>query len=275
MEKLIGAVVKLCNTEPNAPLTDTQNAILRKHVTDVFSRLRVTPDHPPYAWMIEKALQELNEKGGSSEESISDFIKKEHKSLPWAHATMLKHHLQKMTDQGEILMIDGRFLLPGDSESVNPKRKRKRKCTKRKKRRNSEIKQKSVQMEKEENKQVQHDDVEAVSKVNEEYRELNEHHNEPGTDKEDGQLSGQQNGVNGNKVFHRRVLRSTVHKQKGKQLFDATEGSLQSSVAIGSGIGSTPVEPPRFMMTEETEHLQDLELQQSKLCITTVEETAG
>ncbi|XP_055802302.1 uncharacterized protein LOC129871417 [Solanum dulcamara] len=301
MEKLREVILKLSNSEPNVPLSETQNAILQQHLNNFLSRLHITPDHPPYTWMIEKALQELNEEGGSSEDSISEFIKKEHDSLPCAHMTVLKHHLQKMTEKGEILMNDGRFLLPGDSKSVNPKRKRKRKCVKRKKKGNSEIKQKkSGQKKKEEDKQVQHDDIEVVreqkdldeqqndvtvdgnrgqeNRIHEEYWALNEHHNEPSTDKGNAQLSGQQKDVTGTKVFSRRVLRSTVHKQKGKEQVDATEGSLQSSVDIGSGIGcntgSVPIEPPGFMMTEEIEHLQDSELQQSQLSLSTVEETA-
>ncbi|KAK4720470.1 hypothetical protein R3W88_010703 [Solanum pinnatisectum] len=78
--------------------------------------------------MIEKALQELDEEGGSNEDSISEFIMKNNESLPRAHTTMLKHHLERMYERGEIVMIDGgRFLLPGDSKNSNPKRKGKSK----------------------------------------------------------------------------------------------------------------------------------------------------
>ena len=41
---------------------------------------------------------------------------------------MLKHHLQKMFERGEIVMIDGgRFLLPGESKHLNSKSKGKSK----------------------------------------------------------------------------------------------------------------------------------------------------
>ncbi|CAN4124956.1 unnamed protein product [Withania somnifera] len=296
MEKLREAIVKLCNSEPNAPLSATKNSILHHHLTNFLSNLHITPDHPPYAWMIEKALQELDEKGGSTEDSIAKFLKKEYESLPWAHMTLLKHHLQKMSENGEIVMIDGgRFLLPGDSESSNRKRKRRRKYLRRKRRGNLEIKKKKPQhKEKEEEEQVQHDDVEVVGEqkdlgeqLNEvtvngnrtkENSELNGPHNELSTDKDDRQLGDQQNSVSGNKVFYRRVQRNRVHKEKGKEQLDATEGSLQSSVAIGSHIGcnsgSVPTEPSGTIMIEEIEHLQDSELQQPKLSITEVEETA-
>ncbi|PHT49805.1 hypothetical protein CQW23_09552 [Capsicum baccatum] len=156
MDKLREAILKMANSEPNVPLSQTKNAILQQHLNRFFDCLHIAPDHPPYSWMIEKALQELNEKGGSTEDSISTFIKKEHDSLPWAHMTMLKHHLQKMTEKGEIIMIDGgRFVLPGDNKTLNRKRRRRRKYLKRKRRGNSEIKQKKpLHREKEEEKQV-------------------------------------------------------------------------------------------------------------------------
>ncbi|KAK6790716.1 hypothetical protein RDI58_009797 [Solanum bulbocastanum] len=273
MKKLRETIVKMANSEPNVRLSEKQKVVLQQRISQFFSRL-TTPDHPPYAWMIEKALQELKEKGGSSEDSISKFIMKEHASLPYAHTTMLKHHLQKMTEKGEIRMIGGQFLLPGDCESVVPKKKRKRK-----KRGKSVIKKKqSGQKEKEEEKQVQHDDVEVAAEqmdldeqqndvtvdenrgqenqIHEGYLELNEYGNAPGTDKEDGQLSDQPNSVTGNKVVCGRVLRSTVHKQKGKEQLDATGGSLQSSIAAASAIGCNS------------------ELQLSQLSLSTVEETA-
>ena len=49
----------------------------------------------------------MNEEGGSKEESISEFITKNNDSLPRAHTTMLKHHLEKMCERGEIVMTDG------------------------------------------------------------------------------------------------------------------------------------------------------------------------
>ncbi|KAH0692129.1 hypothetical protein KY285_019226 [Solanum tuberosum] len=147
MDKLREGIVKMSNSEPNAPLSETQNSILQQHLDRYMSDLQTTPDHPPYAWMIEKALQELDEEGGSNEDSISEFIMKNNDSLPRAHTTMLKHHLEKMCERGEIVMIDGgRFLLPGDSENSNPKRKGKSK----KRGSSSNTQKKQQQKEKEE-----------------------------------------------------------------------------------------------------------------------------
>ncbi|XP_015057417.1 HMG-Y-related protein A-like [Solanum pennellii] len=118
----------MSNIEPNASLSESQNSILRQHLDIIMSGLQTTPDHPPYAWMIEQALQELDEEEGSDEDSISEFIIKNNDSLPMAHKIMLKHHLKKMCERGEIVMIDGgRFLLPGESKNLNSKSKGKSK----------------------------------------------------------------------------------------------------------------------------------------------------
>ena len=128
MDKLREGSVKMSNSAPNVPLPETQNLILQQHLHHYMSDLQTTPNHPPYTWMIEKALEALNEEGGSKEESISEFITKNNDSLPRAHTTMLKHHLEKMCERGEIVMTDGgRFLLPGDSENSNAKGKEKSK----------------------------------------------------------------------------------------------------------------------------------------------------
>ncbi|XP_006360458.1 HMG-Y-related protein A-like [Solanum tuberosum] len=147
MDKLREGIVKMSNSEPNAPLSEAQNSILQQHLDRLMSGLQTTPDHPPYAWMIEKALQELDEEGGSNEDSISEFIMKNNDSLPRAHTTMLKHHLEKMCERGEIVMIDGgRFSLPGDSKNSNPTRKGKSK----KRGSSSNTQKKQQQKEKEE-----------------------------------------------------------------------------------------------------------------------------
>ncbi|XP_059308804.1 meiotically up-regulated protein C8C9.04-like isoform X1 [Lycium ferocissimum] len=281
MDKLRELILKLANSEPNVPLSATQNSLLQEKLNHFLSCLHAGPDHPPYAWMIEKALQELNEEGGSSEDSISEFIKKEYDSLPWAHTTLLKRHLQMMSEKGEVLMTDGgRFSLPGDNKSMNQKRKRKRK-----RRPVWEVKQKKLRKKQKKGaKRVQHDGVEVAkeqkklaerqnevtvdgkqgqeNQVREEYRGLDGHHNDPSTDKEDGQSKGQQNSVTANKVLPKRAQRiRVVHKQKGKQKLDAKEGSV-------------PVEPPRCMMTEEIEQLEDPKLQQPKFSVSRVEKTA-
>ena len=128
MDKLREGIVKMSNSEPNASLSESHNSILRQHLDIIMSGLQTTPDHPPYAWMIEQALHELDEEEGSDEDSISEFIIKNNDSLPRAHKIMLKHHLEKMCERGEIVMIDGEwFLLPSESKNLNSKSKGKSK----------------------------------------------------------------------------------------------------------------------------------------------------
>ncbi|XP_058070718.1 HMG-Y-related protein A-like [Magnolia sinica] len=61
-----------------------------------------TPDHPPYAEMISDAIMSLGEECGSSESSISTYIKSNHQDLPVAHSNLLSYHLSKLIRLGEI-----------------------------------------------------------------------------------------------------------------------------------------------------------------------------
>lgn len=65
--------------------------------------------------MIITALKELSEERGSSEESISKFIKSKYADLPWAHSTFLKLHLLKLCESGEIDVTHENCYLLGDA----------------------------------------------------------------------------------------------------------------------------------------------------------------
>lgn len=52
--------------------------------------------------MIQRAIAELNEQGGSSEEAISKFIEAEYEDLPFAHVALLTCHLQKLVIKGKL-----------------------------------------------------------------------------------------------------------------------------------------------------------------------------
>ncbi|XP_035550581.1 uncharacterized protein LOC108983395 [Juglans regia] len=100
---------------------------LRKHieqcVCEKLSDLH-TPDHPTYALMIWRAIEGLNEEEGSTEEAISKFIKEDVKDLPWAHASFLRHHLNKLSESGEIVKTsENCYMLPtGNKNSLKRKR---------------------------------------------------------------------------------------------------------------------------------------------------------
>lgn len=58
---------------------------------------------------------ELNEGNGSTEEAISEFIKKEFEDLPWAHTRILGLHLRKLCQAEELLCTEsGRYMLMVD-----------------------------------------------------------------------------------------------------------------------------------------------------------------
>ncbi|GFP83513.1 mitogen-activated protein kinase 9 [Phtheirospermum japonicum] len=116
MEKFQKVIFKLAETHPNAPLTPAARTLLQDRLSRFVSQYK-TPDHPPYSAMIERAIRELNEKRGSSEASISRFLEKEYDNLPWAHLTMLKHHLRHLCASSFIVVTHNkRYKLPGEIE---------------------------------------------------------------------------------------------------------------------------------------------------------------
>ncbi|KAM3750606.1 hypothetical protein ACB098_04G048400 [Castanea mollissima] len=91
-----------------------------------------TPDHPTYALMIRRAIEELNDGKGSTMEAISKFILEGVEDLPWAHASFLSHHLSKLSESGEIIKVsENCYRLPGEKSNSLPKRGLKKKRKKR------------------------------------------------------------------------------------------------------------------------------------------------
>lgn len=74
--------------------------------------------------MIWRAIEGLNEEEGSTEDSISKFIKEDVKDLPWAHASFLRYHLNKLSESGEIVKTsENCYKLPaGNKNSLKRKR---------------------------------------------------------------------------------------------------------------------------------------------------------
>ncbi|KAL8531841.1 hypothetical protein ACS0TY_008444 [Phlomoides rotata] len=106
-------VFKLAETHPNRPLNPAAKTLLQCRLNRFASEYR-PPDHPPYSSMIETSLKDLNEKTGSSVESISQHLEKSYDNLPFAHSVLLKNHLEKLGETGEIVVTrDQRYGLPG------------------------------------------------------------------------------------------------------------------------------------------------------------------
>ncbi|ONK63534.1 uncharacterized protein A4U43_C07F16220 [Asparagus officinalis] len=81
-------------------------------------RRRPTPDHPPYSEMVQCAIRALGEDQGSTESSISAYIRAHYESLPWAHSRLLPYYLHKLLLAGEIREspLPNRFALPPDPD---------------------------------------------------------------------------------------------------------------------------------------------------------------
>nr|GMD13696.1 pre-mRNA-splicing factor CWC22 homolog [Ipomoea batatas] len=119
MSNFRGLMMKMAiESSPSKSLTPAQTLILEDKLRQCFPYLRA-PDHPPYAWMITTAIKQLNEEGGSSEEAISECIMNDNHDLPWAHSTLLKHHLVKLCEKREIVQTrDGLYVLNDRIASV-------------------------------------------------------------------------------------------------------------------------------------------------------------
>lgn len=66
--------------------------------------------------MILRAIAELKEDGGSTAEEISKFIKQNFEDLPWAHASLLSHHLKRLCQRGELINVsENCYMLPTEN----------------------------------------------------------------------------------------------------------------------------------------------------------------
>lgn len=125
INKLTDAVMKkLANSDPSKTLTLDQKNDIERHLCRLLPVFHM-PNHPTYAVMIRKAIEELNEEHGSSEEAISKFIRGKFNGLPWAHARFLSLHLKKLNERGEIFCISNNcYMLPAEENNSLPRRER-------------------------------------------------------------------------------------------------------------------------------------------------------
>lgn len=62
--------------------------------------------------MIMAAIEALNDKSGSNKSSISKYIESTYGDLPAAHSTLLAHHLNKMKQSGDLVMVKNNYMKP-------------------------------------------------------------------------------------------------------------------------------------------------------------------
>ncbi|KAK7344942.1 hypothetical protein VNO77_15212 [Canavalia gladiata] len=104
---------------PSFSINSAHSSFIHQRLQHLFHSFK-TPTHPPYALMIKRALMELKEENGSSEETISDYIRREYEDLPWAHVRILHIHLGKLCLDGDLAFTDtGRYVLLVNSDHEN------------------------------------------------------------------------------------------------------------------------------------------------------------
>ncbi|GAA0161988.1 chromatin/chromatin-binding, or -regulatory protein [Lithospermum erythrorhizon] len=73
-----------------------------------------TPNFPSYPEMIMRAIDELNDKKGSNKSTIAKHLESTYGTLPPAHSALLSHHLNKMKQMGQLLMVKNNYMMPND-----------------------------------------------------------------------------------------------------------------------------------------------------------------
>ncbi|GAB2213032.1 hypothetical protein Droror1_Dr00021046 [Drosera rotundifolia] len=83
------------------------------------------PSHPPYAEMIITAITVLNSKTGSSKKAIAKYVMQAYgdRHLPPAHLGLLTHHLKRLKNSGELIMVKKSYKINKGAEfgGGNPK----------------------------------------------------------------------------------------------------------------------------------------------------------
>ncbi|KAI7993672.1 HMG-Y-related protein A [Camellia lanceoleosa] len=75
---------------------------------------------PQYPEMILAAIEALDDKNGSNKSAISKHIEDTYGELPPAHTTLLSHHLNKMKQSGQLVMVKNNYMKP-DPNSPPPR----------------------------------------------------------------------------------------------------------------------------------------------------------
>ncbi|KAJ1394055.1 Winged helix-like DNA-binding domain superfamily [Sesbania bispinosa] len=106
MKKLRDSILfRLATSNPSVSINSTHVSFIEHRLRSQFKSFH-TPTHPPYAFMIKRAIVKLNEEGGSTQEAISEFIRREYEDLPLAHVRILDIHLRKLCLVGDLVCTE-------------------------------------------------------------------------------------------------------------------------------------------------------------------------
>lgn len=217
MDKVRDVIMKL--SENSSP---KQRGFIEEHLTKFLADFN-SPDHPPYAAMIHRALQELNEKGGSTEDSISKYIKNQYADLPWAHNSLLKHHLGNLCDSGEISVTYKKYYLFADANPILD-------CPIRPKKGHLKRKQKG-ESRRGQGRQFKKNEAEVCDKQKEEHCEVIGEHNKCNIEQD--KFKGEHKEIKEHKVDM-----VGEHNQVPKLLYEVTEELIESDEQHHEVIGS-------------------------------------
>ncbi|XP_074301901.1 uncharacterized protein LOC141633313 isoform X1 [Silene latifolia] len=128
MDKLNNTLLDLLHSNPNYPFSLSQFSILQNALLRNLSDSEKTPTHLPYSAMIQASIVKLDEECSlTTEKMISEHILKNYQGLPWAHTTILKHHLDKLCQGGELIFDDHdddkTYNVPGKKRHISLRRK--------------------------------------------------------------------------------------------------------------------------------------------------------
>ncbi|KAA8529029.1 hypothetical protein F0562_033483 [Nyssa sinensis] len=70
------------------------------------------PSLPQYPELILAAIEAVNDKNGLNKSAISKHIESTYGELPAAHSTLLSHHLNKMKQNGQLVMVKNNYMKP-------------------------------------------------------------------------------------------------------------------------------------------------------------------
>ncbi|XP_058108192.1 HMG-Y-related protein A-like [Magnolia sinica] len=73
------------------------------------------PSLNQYPEMILAAITALNDKNGSNKSSILKYIESSYGNLPPGYSALVAHHLSRMKDSGELVMIKNNYMRSSDA----------------------------------------------------------------------------------------------------------------------------------------------------------------
>nr|DAD35723.1 TPA_asm: hypothetical protein HUJ06_006363 [Nelumbo nucifera] len=74
------------------------------------------PSLPQYSEMIFAAIAALDDKNGSSKSAISKYIESQYGNLPAGHSQLLSHHLNRLKESGELIMVKNNYIKPNPND---------------------------------------------------------------------------------------------------------------------------------------------------------------